>query len=151
VAREPARILGHWAGGTRGSISLYFAIVTIAAVAMAGLVIDGGAALATRERAADLATQAARAGANALTPASVRGLPTALEADPAAAQAAANRVLAAGDATGAVSVDGATVTVTVTVARKTVILSAVGLNDISQTASASATAIFGGTTAHNGG
>lgn len=140
------------ADSDRGSVALYFAIVTIAALVMAGFVIDGGAALATRERAADLATQAARAGANELTPQSVRGLPTNLQADPAAAQTAANRVLQAGGATGTVSVAGDTVkvTVTVTVHKSTVILSAVGLNDISQTASASATAIYGGTTQSGG-
>jgi len=134
-----------------GSISLYFAIIAIAALAMAGMVIDGGAALATRERAADLATQAARAGANALAPPSLRGLPGDLHADPAAAQVAANRVLSAGGATGDVTVGGDTVTVKATVHKHTVILSAVGLTDISQSASASATAIYGGTTQQGGG
>jgi Flp pilus assembly protein TadG len=128
----------------RGSISLYFAIITLAALAMAGLVIDGGAALATRERAADLATQAARAGADALTPASLRGLPSGLVANPEAARAAANRVLHAGGASGHIVVDGSEVTVTATVHKHTAILSAVGLDDISQTASASATSIYGG-------
>lgn len=134
------------AGGDRGSVALYFAIVAVAAIAMAGLVVDGGAALATRERAADVATQAARAGANALTPQSVRGLPSGLQADPVAAQAAANRVLAAASAEGTVTVDGGTVTVTSTIHRRTAILSAVGVTDISQSASASATSIYGGTT-----
>lgn len=127
----------------RGSISLYFAIVTLAALVLAGLVLDGGAALATRERAADLATQAARAGATALTPGSLRGLPAGLRADPAAATQAADAVLSDGGATGAVTVAGATVTVTAHVPRRTVILSAVGLGDISQSASATATAVVG--------
>lgn len=135
----------------RGSISLYFAIITIAALAMAGLVIDGGAALATRERAADLATQAARAGANALLPASLRGLPSGLRPDPAAAQSAADRVLTAAGATGDVSIVGNTVTVKAHLAKHTVILSAVGLTDISQSATASATSLFGGTTQEGGG
>jgi Flp pilus assembly protein TadG len=138
------------AAGERGSIALYFAIITLAALVMAGFVIDGGAALATRERAADLATQAARAGADALTPASLRGQPSGLQANPAAAQAAADRLLQAAGASGIVTVSGDQVTVKVTVHRSTVILSAVGLNDISQTASASATAIYGGTTQDGG-
>jgi Flp pilus assembly protein TadG len=138
------------AGSDRGSVSLYFAIITLAALVMAGFVIDGGAALATRERAADLATEAARAGANALTPSSLRALPSGLRADPGAAQAAADRVLQAGDATGQVSVDGERVSVTVTIHKRTVILSAVGLDDISQTASASATPLYGGTTQAGG-
>lgn len=134
----------------RGSIALYFAIIAVAALVMAGLVLDGGAALATRQKAADLATQAARAGADALTPASVRGLPGDLQADPAAARAAVDRLLNAAGATGSVTVDGDRVTVRVTVPRRTVILSAVGVNDISQTATASARPLYGGTTQDGG-
>lgn len=135
----------------RGSISLYFAIITIAALVMAGLVLDGGAALATREKAADLATQAARVGADALSPASVRGQPGNLQANPAAAQQAVNNLLQAAGARSSVTVSGNRVTVSVTVPRHTVILSAVGVDDISQTASASATALYGGTTQDGGG
>jgi Flp pilus assembly protein TadG len=145
------RVRRHADDNVRGSVSLYFAIVTLAALVMAGLVVDGGAALATRERAADLATQAARAGADALTPASLRGLPTALHADPAAATRAADAILTDGGATGQVTVSGATVTVTVHLPRHTVILSAVGLDNISQTASASATALVGTATTAIGG
>lgn len=134
----------------RGSIALWYAIVAIAALVMAGLVIDGGAALGARERAADLATQAARAGADALVPASLRGQPGQLHADPAAAQQAVTRLLAAAGATGTSSVAGARVTVKVTVPKHTVILSAVGVNDISQTATATATALYGGTTQSGG-
>lgn len=134
----------------RGSIALAFAIVTLAALVMAGLVVDGGAALATRERAADLAAQAARAGAAALTPTSLRGRPTQLSADPAAATTAADRVLSDGGATGQVAVAGDTVTVTAHLPRHTVILSAVGLDDISQTATATATALVGTATTPEG-
>jgi predicted TIM-barrel enzyme len=117
---------------------------------MAGLVVDGGAALATRERAADLATQAARAGATALTPTSLRGAPTQLVADPTAATQAADAVLADGGATGTVTVTGDTVTVAAHLPRHTVILSAVGLTNISQTATASATALVGTATGAEG-
>ena len=41
-------------------------------------------------------------------------------------------------------------TVKVTVPKRTVILSAVGLQDISQSATATATAVFGGTTQEGG-
>lgn len=134
----------------RGSIALWYAIVAIAALVMAGLVIDGGAALGARERAADLATQAARAGADALVPASLRGPPGQLHADPAAAQQAVSRLLDAAGATGTSSVAGGKVTVKVTVPKHTVILSAVGVDDISQTATATATALYGGTTQGGG-
>jgi Flp pilus assembly protein TadG len=134
----------------RGSIALYFAITTLAALVMAGLVIDGGAALATRERAADLATQAARAAATALNPTSLREQPTGLSVDPAAATQAADAVLSAGGATGTVTITGDTATVTAHLPRHTVILSAVGLDDISQTATATATAIVGTATTAEG-
>jgi len=79
------------------------------------------------------------------------GCPAICTPSPAAAQVAANRVLSAGGATGDVTVDSDVVTVKATVHKHTVILSAVGLTDISQSASASATAIYGGTTQQGGG
>jgi hypothetical protein len=47
----------------RGSAALFVAIFAPAMIFMAGLVIDGGAALEARQRASDIAEQAARAGA----------------------------------------------------------------------------------------
>ena len=46
---------------TRGSAALFVAIFAPAMIFLAGLVIDGGAALEVRQRAADIAEQAARA------------------------------------------------------------------------------------------
>ena len=113
---------------------------------MAGLVIDGGAAIAARARAADLAEQAARAGADALVPASLRGLsPAEMRIDPTAARAAADRVLALGDATGEVSVAGLDVSVTAHVPRRAAVLSAVGIDDLTGTATATATVLHGTT------
>jgi len=47
----------------RGSAALFVAIFAPAMIFMAGLVIDGGAALEAKQRAADIAEQAARAAA----------------------------------------------------------------------------------------
>ena len=47
----------------------------MALFALAGLVLDGGAALTAHGRAADVAQQAARAGADALDGASLRARP----------------------------------------------------------------------------
>lgn len=47
--------------GDRGSAALFVAIFAPAMIFLAGLVIDGGAALEVRQRAADIAEQAARA------------------------------------------------------------------------------------------
>lgn len=54
---------GH-RGGDRGSAALFLAIFAPAMIFLAGLVIDGGAALEVRQRAADIAEQAARAAGN---------------------------------------------------------------------------------------
>jgi hypothetical protein len=147
AARVAARRLPAAGAGERGSVSLWFAITAVAALMMAGVVVDGGAALATRERAADVATQAARAGADAFAGQSLRSsAPGGLGADPAGAAGAAQRVLDAAGATGTVAVQGLTVTVTATIRARAVLLSAIGVTDISQTATASATALVGGTT-----
>lgn len=141
-----------WLGaGDGGSVALWFAITALAAFAMLGLVVDGGAALATREHAADLAGQAARAGAAVLLPRTLRGNPADLRVDPAAAEQAAQHVLTAAGATGEISVDGVTVTVTAHVAKRAAILSAMGLTDLSQSATASASALYGGTQVEGGG
>ena len=50
----------------RGSISMFVVIFTISVLMLAGLVYDGGLAIAARQRAADIAEEAARAGANAV-------------------------------------------------------------------------------------
>jgi Flp pilus assembly protein TadG len=54
------------ARGERGSISMFVVIFTIAVLLLAGLVYDGGLAIAARQRAADVAEEAARAAANAV-------------------------------------------------------------------------------------
>lgn len=56
----------------RGSAALFVAIFAPAMIFMAGLVIDGGAALEAKQRASDIAEQAARAGAGQCDVASLR-------------------------------------------------------------------------------
>lgn len=134
-------------GGERGYIGLYVIAMMMGLFALAGLVVDGGNAIAAREQAADLSEQAARAGADALSPSSLRGAnPGGLSATPAGARAAADRVLATGGVSGTVTVNGDNVRVTVVIHKPTTILSAFGMNQISGSATASATAIHGTTT-----
>src|SRR6476659_5188316 len=78
----------------RGSVTAYLLIMTVALVVLAGLVLDGGAALAAHGRAADTAQQAARAGADALDEQSIRtSTPGGLTANAGAARRAAAAVL----------------------------------------------------------
>jgi len=137
----PARLLRPGQSGDAGFVSFYVVVITMGLLAMAGLVIDGGNALAARQQAADVSQQAARAGADALSASSLRGAdPAQLSATPAGATAAADRVLAAGGVTGDI------VRVSVSVHTRTSILSAVGLNQVSGHATSTATAIRGTTT-----
>ena len=56
----------------RGTLSLFVVLLTPAVVLLAGLLVDGGIAINARERAADVAQQAARAGANDLNVTALR-------------------------------------------------------------------------------
>lgn len=125
--------------GDRGSLMLILIPLMSAMMLFAGLVLDGGAALAAREHAANVAREAARAGADALTPTSLRTAePSQLTLDPASATQAAQSVLAAAGLTGTVTVSGATVTVTATASRRTAMLTLVGISSLSETMTASA-------------
>lgn len=133
----------------RGSAALWLALVMIGLLMMAGLVLDGGAAIGAREQAADAALQAARAGADALSAPALRsgsGSPG-LSADPAAAASVAGALLtAAGITDYSVSVAGNTVTVTAHASKPTAILSAVGIDEVHGGATATAVALLGTTT-----
>jgi hypothetical protein len=134
-----------------GALSLFLAIVITAAFITAGIVVDAGGALTSRERAADIAGQAARAGANALTGSSLREAAGGLQVGAADADKAAQRVITAADpddpgaVTGTVTVTGHQVSVKVTVTQPTHLLGLIGVSSLSQSASASATVVYGGT------
>jgi Flp pilus assembly protein TadG len=109
----------------RGSMSLWLAIFAVAVFVLLAYIVDGGQYMNARERAADIAEQAARAGADQVSVADLRqGTFTIPQA--AACQAADNLVssykngaLSANEASTtqatACTVDQATNTVTVTV------------------------------------
>lgn len=50
--------------GDRGSSAVFFAVLAPMLLALAGLVIDGGSAIVNKQRAADVALEAARLAAN---------------------------------------------------------------------------------------
>lgn len=79
-------------GRDRGSISLYLAIFSIAAFALLALLVDGGTAINARERAADIAEQAARAAANQVDVADLRAGDSQIMIGPGACDAAASIV-----------------------------------------------------------
>lgn len=77
----------------RGSAALFVAIFAAAMIFLAGLVIDGGAALEVRQRAADIAEQAARAAGQLCDVALLRSASECRLTDEAGARAAAQPYL----------------------------------------------------------
>lgn len=110
-----------------GRVTGFVVIVVTASLLFAGLVLDGGLALAAKVRAMGEAQEAARAGAQEIDLTAYR-TSNALRLVPARASAAARDYLAAAGHTGTVSVAGNTVNVTVTISQSTQLL---GLADIS--------------------
>ena len=96
-----------------GTISAFVAVLAVALVAVAGLAYDGGQIIRATADARDLASGAARAGAQQLAPADVHAGHAWL--DPSAAAQAAHDVLAATATHGQVAVTDTDVRVTVTV------------------------------------
>jgi Flp pilus assembly protein TadG len=139
-----------WRSGSRpvvagrrdaGQVTAFTVVIVAAVLGVAGLVIDGGYALAARQEAANVAEQAARIGADQLAPESLRAGPVRL--DQVAARAAARDYLARVGHTGTVTTDGTTVTVEVTVSRRTAVLGSVGVDALTVTGRSSARSIDG--------
>jgi Flp pilus assembly protein TadG len=117
--------------GERGQATAFMAVFVVALLAVAGIVIDGGYTLAAKRRAIDEAEGAARAGAQALAPASLRlGTP---RPDPVRATAAAEEFLAKTGHAGTVEVDGERVSVTVSFEQPMFILGLGGLGRVTVT------------------
>jgi Flp pilus assembly protein TadG len=116
-------------------MSAFVVCLVVVFLAGAALVFDGGRFTAARADAADLAENAARAGAQQLD----RLREGELSLDPARAVAAAQAFLASSGAAGAVTADTRTVTVTVSRSVSPVLLGlfGVGSRGISVTRSAS--------------
>jgi Flp pilus assembly protein TadG len=56
----------------RGSVAVFTVVFALAVILLVALLVDGGTELNARERAADIAEQAARAAAEDISPASLR-------------------------------------------------------------------------------
>lgn len=107
----------------RGSITGFVVVLVLTFVACAGLAVDSGRVVGTRSRAADLAENAARAGAQEI--AGIRAGDRHL--DRADARRAALDYLSARGATGTVTVSDHRVTVVVTLTVRTSLLRLIGV------------------------
>ncbi|WP_239340913.1 pilus assembly protein TadG-related protein [Frankia sp. CiP3] len=129
-------------GWDGGQITAFFAVFAVALLALAGLTVDGGRALATKSKAISTAAEAARAGAQALDLLTYRttGVP---QLDPAQARRLAQDYLTAADAQGVVTATPVLVTVTVTAVTGTHLLTVLGVRQITVTGTASSTPVRG--------
>lgn len=144
-ATPSARRLRRAELNDRGSLTVIGFFLLLGTLLFTALVVDGGGILSAREYAAEVAREAARAGADALTPLSLRTAdPGQLQVDPAAAEQAAQRVLATAGLTGTVTVNGERVTVTAHARYRTKIASAFHLTTLTLTMSATAVPLPGG-------
>ncbi len=128
--------------GEGGQITAFVVVMVAALILCAGLVIDGGLTLAAKVRATDEAQAASRAGAEQINVATYRESGD-IVLDPTQATSAAQRYLATTGDRGTVTVIGNTVTVTVEAIQPTQILNLVGIQSLSVSATASASAIRG--------
>ena len=133
------RLHARLADAESGMVTAFVVIFTAALLLMAGLVLDGGLALAAKVQAIDDAQAAARAGAQAIDIPTYRASGQ-ITLDPAQATADAEHDLAAAGQVGTVSVNGEQVTVTVTITQATQILSLAGIDHLTETGTGSATA-----------
>jgi Flp pilus assembly protein TadG len=130
--------------GERGSMSVFTVLFSVVVFLLAGLLVDGGSAINARLRAADVAEQAARAGADELDVDHLRqtGQTRLLGEDQVCARADEIVAAVGGDdvSQGECSVGQgqAQVTVTVKVRWEAFFLSAVGLSGSEMTGEATA-------------
>lgn len=132
------------AAGQRGSISLMVAVLFVALVALAGLVVDGGAKLAGDENAAAAAQEAARAAAASVDAGSAYGSGT-FTVNQAQADAAARAYLAAaGYSNYTVLPDGPdAIEVSVSLTEPTRFLSLISIDTFTCTGTATASLVTG--------
>jgi hypothetical protein len=144
-AAHRGAVAGATAGddGQRGSLTLMLAVLFISLLAMAGIVIDGGAKLDAAENATAAAQEAARAGAGMVDQAkaySSGSFSVAL----GQALDAARQYLASNGYQGTVGPANAdSIHVTVTVTEPTKILSIIGIDSMTSTGSATASLVTG--------
>jgi Flp pilus assembly protein TadG len=134
--------------GDLGSITLMLAALSVMLIALAGIVIDGGAKLRAAENANAVAQEAARAGAGMVNQSTAYATGT-FVVDQAQAIAAARAYLAAAQIQGTITRRAVTaqgresIRVTVTVTEPTSVLSIIGIRSMSSPGTATASLVTG--------
>jgi Flp pilus assembly protein TadG len=137
------RLPGRQGAGDRGSVTLMLLALFVALIALAGIVIDGGAKLNQAENATAIAQEAARAGAGMVNQGNAYSTGS-FTVDQGQAIAAAEQYLASAGYRGTVTAVGNdTIEVTVTVTSPTRVLSIIGIDSMTSTGSATAALVTG--------
>ena len=124
-----------------GSITVLVVFMALSLVLVAGLVFDAGGALTDRQRATDIAEQAARYAADQVEPAPAGVTPL---INPDQAHAAGVRFLSREGVHGVVQTSTTQVTVTVTIEHHTSLLSAIpGFGSLTEKGTSTATPLAG--------
>ena len=124
-----------------GILTAFVAVLTVALLAIAGMAVDSGRAIAAQRLVADEAGQAARAGAGRLSVNALRNGRVSIN-DAAAIEAAEHYMLVSGHP-GTAWVQDGVITVRVVEAVPTTILGIVGVPTITVSATASAVDVSG--------
>ncbi|MCI0688651.1 MAG: pilus assembly protein TadG-related protein [Sporichthyaceae bacterium] len=136
------------AGRDRGSLSVFIALITPPALVLIGLVVDGGMAITARERAADIAEQAARRVADNVDTDALRAGRIVILPD-CYAKAAEMTAAHGGGQVEACTISGPVATVTITYTYQPAILGMIGFDSFQARAVASAEAVVGVTAPGN--
>lgn len=121
----------------RGSITIFYLLAALGMALIVGLAVDLGAMVYTKQRAADIATQAARvAGESVQAAPAMHG--STVTVDAARGREAALAYIASAGMTGTVTVDATTIDVVTQTSYTPAILGAFGFASRTFTASASA-------------
>lgn len=134
---RPIAATVRWLRSDRGSGTGWAIGITIVGLLAVFLTFDTATAIETKAAIVDVAQQAARRGADQLDLAVLRSSGQ-VQLDPAAAQAAAEQWLAQAGHTGTVAATTEQVTVQVTITQPAMLLAAVGVDDYTLTARATA-------------
>lgn len=128
----------HPSRGERGSITIWLALTGFVMMMLVGLAVDLGGQVHAKQRAHNIAAEAARAGGERVRAApAIMGEQITL--DPQAAHSAAQAYLAAADVTGNVRITGSdTITVNVTDTYTPKFLSIIGIRDLTVTSTSTA-------------
>lgn len=131
----------------RGSISIWMAVASLAMMVLVGLAVDLGGQVHAKQRAHDIAAEAARTGGQQVHAGpAIEG--RYVSVDTAAARATAEQYLATAGVTGTVTItNGDTITVDVTDTYSPKFLGFIGIGDLPVTSDASARLVrsLGGT------